>query len=215
MRRLALLLAGAGLLLAGCGSRPEAVTTVTQVRTVRHVDPVPNVRVHAVQVTVLDGDTSTRVRGARVTVGKRSARSDRHGVARIPLRRRASLVTVAAKSGYDERAVRLSFRTRPKSTIRIYRRALQWGMYGADPSRTQAQPRLRVPTSLGFVEQDQRAHRACSIFPRAMPTKSQLRRPFRKARTIDPRPIPRELEEHAERAVELCPVLALKLARRA
>jgi ferredoxin len=28
---------------------------------------------------------------------------------------------------------------------------------------------------------------------------------------IDPRPIPKELEEHAERAVESCPVLALKL----
>jgi len=32
---------------------------------------------------------------------------------------------------------------------------------------------------------------------------------------LDPRPIPRELEDHAERAVESCPVLALKLARRA
>ena len=30
---------------------------------------------------------------------------------------------------------------------------------------------------------------------------------------VDARPIPRELEEHAERAVESCPVLALKLAR--
>ena len=32
---------------------------------------------------------------------------------------------------------------------------------------------------------------------------------------VDPRPIPRELEAHAERAAESCPVLALKLARRA
>jgi len=31
---------------------------------------------------------------------------------------------------------------------------------------------------------------------------------------VDPSPIPKELEEHAERAVESCPVLALKLARR-
>jgi len=31
---------------------------------------------------------------------------------------------------------------------------------------------------------------------------------------VDPRPIPKVLEEHAERAVDSCPVLALKLARR-
>jgi outer membrane protein assembly factor BamB len=97
-----------------------------------------------VQVTVVDGDTNARIRGARVTVGRRSARSDNRGVAHVPLRRRGALVTVAAKSGYDERAVRLSFRRRPKSTIRIYRRSLQWTMYGADAGRTQAQPDLRV-----------------------------------------------------------------------
>jgi outer membrane protein assembly factor BamB len=146
VRRLALLLAGAGLLVAGCGSRHAAVstTTVSQVRTVRHVDPVPDVRPQAVQVTVVDGDTNARVRGARVTVGGRSARTNKQGVARIPLGRRTALVTAARKSGYDERAVRLSFRTRPKSTMRIYRRSLQWTMYGADARRTQAQPDLRV-----------------------------------------------------------------------
>jgi outer membrane protein assembly factor BamB len=147
VRKLALLLIGAGLLVAGCGSRHEAVTTTTtvsQVRTVSHVDPVPDVPVHSVQVTVVDGDTNTRVRGARVTIGRRSARTDRHGVAKIPLLRHTALVTAAIKSGYDERAVRLPFRTRPKSTIRIYRRSLQWTMYGADARRTQAQPGLRV-----------------------------------------------------------------------
>jgi outer membrane protein assembly factor BamB len=144
VRRLALLLAGAGLLVAGCGSRPEAVRTVTQVRTVSHVDPVPDASPHAVQVTVVDGDTNTRIHGARVSVGGHSARSNRHGVARIRLRHRAALVTVASKTGYGKRAVRLSFRARPKSTIRIYRRSLQWTMYGADARRTQAQPDLRV-----------------------------------------------------------------------
>jgi outer membrane protein assembly factor BamB len=145
VRKLALLLTGAGLLVVGCGSRHEAVTTtVSQVHTVSHVDPVPDARPQPVQVTVVDGDTSKRVRGARVTIGRRSARTDRHGVATIPLLRHASLVTAAVKSGYDERAVRLSFAKRPKSTIRIYRRSLQWTMYGADASRTQAQPDLRV-----------------------------------------------------------------------
>jgi outer membrane protein assembly factor BamB len=147
VRKLALLLAGAGLLAAGCGSRQAAVpttTTVSHVRTVSHVDPVPDVRPQPVQVTVVDGDTNARVRGARVTIGRRSAHTDRHGVATIPLVRHAALVTAATKSGYDERAVRLSFAKRPKSTIRIFRRSLQWTMYGADAHRTQAQPDLRV-----------------------------------------------------------------------
>jgi outer membrane protein assembly factor BamB len=95
-------------------------------------------------VTVVDGDTNRRVRGARVSIGSRSARSNRQGVARIPLLRRAALVTHAVKLGYSRRSVRLSFRTHPKSTIRVYRRALQWTMYGAGPARTQAQDSIHV-----------------------------------------------------------------------
>jgi outer membrane protein assembly factor BamB len=145
VRKLALLLSGAGLLVVGCGSRHETVTrTVTQVRTVSHVDPVPDIRPQSVQVTVVDGDTNARVRGARVTIGRRSAHTDKHGVATIPLLRHTALVTAAIKNGYDERAVRLSFGKRPKSTIRIFRRSLQWTMYGADAQRRQAQPDLRV-----------------------------------------------------------------------
>jgi outer membrane protein assembly factor BamB len=145
VRRLALLLVGASLLVAGCGSRHEAVTTtVSQVSTVSHVDPIPDAPAQAVQVTVVDGDTNARVRNARVRIGKRSARTDSHGVARIPLERHTALVTAAIKNGYDERAVRLSFGRRPKSTIRIYRRSLQWTMYGADARRSQSQPDLRV-----------------------------------------------------------------------
>ena len=152
MRRLGLLLGGAAV-LAGCGSsRHEAATTVASpASTIPHyaAAPEPDLprrrpRPAAVQVTVVDGDTNARVRGARVTIGKRATHTDRHGVARVKLAHRASLVTVASKPGYDARAVRLSFRVRPKSTIRIYRRALQWTMYGADPHRTQSQPGLRV-----------------------------------------------------------------------
>jgi eukaryotic-like serine/threonine-protein kinase len=144
--RRALFLAGA-VVLAGCGSRHEAVTTV-----VAPAPPAPQVRVPdvpppatpAVQVTVVDGDTNARVRGARVTIGHRAARTDRHGVAHVPLAHRSALVTRAVKTGYGERAVRLPFRTHPKSTLRIYQRALQWTMYGAGPARTQAHPSLKV-----------------------------------------------------------------------
>jgi outer membrane protein assembly factor BamB len=160
VRPLALLLVAAGLLAAGCGSRPgavktsavktDAVKTVTQVHTVSTADPVPDApvrrarRAHAVQVTVVDGDTDKRVRGARVTIGKRSARSNSRGIVLIPLLRRASYLTSAVKHGYDERTVRLAFRQKPQSTIRIYRRSLQWTMYGADTQRTQSQASLKV-----------------------------------------------------------------------
>lgn len=139
MRR-ALLLAGAALLV-GCGSHHRVVVPAAPVRPV----PAPDLPYRpAVQVTVVDGDTNRRVRGARVTIGRVTVRSDRSGVARIPLPRRAALVTTAWKGGYAPVSVRLSFRSRPQSTIRIYRRSLQWTMYGAAPSRTQAQTAIRV-----------------------------------------------------------------------
>lgn len=144
MRRVTLLIVGAGL-LAGCGSaRETATTTVTRTRTVHHAAAAPDVRLQAVQVTVVDGDTNTRVRSARVTIGARSARTNAHGVARVPLPRRALLVTEASKRGYGTRAVRLSFRDHPQSTIRIFRRSLQWTLYGGDPGRSQTQPQIKV-----------------------------------------------------------------------
>src|SRR5262249_28259223 len=97
-----------------------------------------------VQVTVVDGDTGARVRGARVTVGRHTARTDRRGVARLPLARRGAYVTVASKPGYAAREVRLPFRTHPQSTLRLYQNDLQWTMYGADPGRTQAHDALAV-----------------------------------------------------------------------
>ena len=134
-------MSAAALLAAGCGAQREAATIAP--RSVLDVGSHV-ARPVAVQVTVVDGDTNRRVSGARVRIGARTARSNRQGVARVPLAHRAPLVTSAAKLGYGKRAVRLSFRTHPKSTIRIYRSTAQWTMYGAGPSRTQSQPVLRV-----------------------------------------------------------------------
>ena len=152
MRRL-VLLSIAALLFAGCGSQGKQAASTT---TAPPAAPKPKSAkrptvskqvaraLAAVQVTVIDGDTNLRVTGARVQIGPHAARSDRHGVALLRLRRRAPLVTVASKPGYGDRAVRLPFNTHPKSTIRVYRAATQWTMYGAVPSRTQAQPSITV-----------------------------------------------------------------------
>lgn len=140
MRRLALLLA-AGAALAGCGTvRRALIAPVVHPRL--HIAPPRHVA--RVAVTVLDGDTSRRVPGAVVTVGGYTARTNAHGVAYLPLRHRGALVTTARKASYAPRAVRLSFRTHPQSSLRIYRPALQWTMYGAGPQRTQAPAAIRV-----------------------------------------------------------------------
>jgi outer membrane protein assembly factor BamB len=101
-------------------------------------------RLRKVLVTVLDGDTGRRVRGARVRVGGRSALTDRSGVAGVPVRRRAALPVTISRRGYSTRTVRLWFRQHPRSTARIYQPRLQWPMYGAVPSRTQAQTAITL-----------------------------------------------------------------------
>ena len=145
MKRLAALLGGAALLTA-CGAQHRAAPPQQRPivnRPAPHA-PKPDVRLHAVQVTVVDGDLGQRVRGARVRIGAHAAYSDRRGVARVPLAQRSALVTVASKPGYGERAVRLPFRTHPQSTIRLYRNALQWTLYGGDAARTQVQPAIKA-----------------------------------------------------------------------
>jgi outer membrane protein assembly factor BamB len=139
MRRALPLLAVLAL-VAGCGSTEKAaVTTTAKATPAQHPKRLRNVL-----VTVLDGDTGVRVRGARVRIGSHSALTDRHGVAGVPIRHRAALPVTIARRGYATRTVRLWFRQHPRSTARIYQPRLQWPMYGADAARTQAQGSIRL-----------------------------------------------------------------------
>jgi outer membrane protein assembly factor BamB len=128
-------------LVAGCG-------TTAAVRHPPAQPPphpaAPKPQLSPVLVTVVDGNTHKRVRGAVVEVGGRRARTDVNGVARIPLRRHIALVTEVRTPGYLALSVRLPFRTHPQSTVRVYRQSLQWPMYGVDASRTQAQTQIRL-----------------------------------------------------------------------
>jgi outer membrane protein assembly factor BamB len=127
--------------LVGCDWHHSSTTTSGG----NHDEPaVRKPHAYRVLVTVVDGDTHRRVANARVRIGRRSAVSNRYGVAKIPLAQRAPLVTVASKQGYATRAVRLAFHTHPKSAIRIYQRRLQWSMYGAGPRRSNAQPAIKL-----------------------------------------------------------------------
>ena len=142
--------------LAGCGSGGHEATSTTArpPRAPMSAQPKPRpdaarptrprLRLRKVQVTVVDGNTLARIRGARVTIGGRSALTDRNGVAHVPLRRHSALMTAVARNGYIRKAVRLYFHAHPKSSVRLYRPGLQWTMYGATPQRTQAQTAIHV-----------------------------------------------------------------------
>jgi outer membrane protein assembly factor BamB len=97
-----------------------------------------------VLVTVVDGDTRLRVRGARVRIGPHAARADRRGVAAIRLRRRAALLVSVSAPGYTSLTVREPFTRRRQVTVQIFQPRLQWTMYGATERRTQAQTAIRI-----------------------------------------------------------------------
>ena len=170
-RRLVFVLAAgltSGCLLGGCGNVTEPDTS-TGAQTQTRVQPPPHrsspprahpivpskpskpaklrrkpTRPQRVVVTVLNGDTNRRVAGARVNIGARTAFSDGDGQAIVEVHRRATLIVRASADGYRKRSQIFSFRRNGRRTIRIYRPALQWPMYGADPARTQAQTAIRL-----------------------------------------------------------------------
>ncbi len=100
-------------------------------------------RFHVV-VTVVDGDTGRRVRGAAVRVGPLGDRANRKGNAEFRLRRRAPLVVEVAAKGYAPREVRMPFQRLRRVVVRVYQPGLQWPMYGATLARTQTHPAIGV-----------------------------------------------------------------------
>jgi outer membrane protein assembly factor BamB len=143
----ALALAG---LLAGCGHASSEGTTKDTARTAGPspparpaVRPKPSER-RRVVVTVVDGDTGVRLRGAFVRIGRLADRANLKGNAELKLRRLASLVVSVHARGYAERELRLPFRHQRRVVVRLYRERFQWPMYGATLARTQAHPAIRL-----------------------------------------------------------------------
>ena len=95
-------------------------------------------------VSVIDGDLRKPVARAHVRLGRSAGVTDRRGFVFLKVKRRtASLVTVR-KRGYAPATRRLWFRRRPFARFRIYQPRLQWPFYGATPTRTQAQTRIKL-----------------------------------------------------------------------
>jgi outer membrane protein assembly factor BamB len=143
-RRLApaVALAVALLLTAACSGGEE--TTAPPPPTTHAGDRAATTLPRRVQVTVIDGDTRARLARAVVTLAGQTSRTARNGVAGFRLRLRAPLEVDAWAPGYRSRTVRFPFQRRWGVTLRLYRPELQWTMYGAERSRTQAHPAIRL-----------------------------------------------------------------------
>src|SRR5204863_1526886 len=106
--------------------------------------PPPQPKSRRVMVTVIDGDLSRPVRNAHVRLGPSTGITNRRGVVYLRVKRRAASVVSVRARGYAPVARRYSFRRRPFVRFRVYQPRLQWPLYGAVPTRTQAQTRIRV-----------------------------------------------------------------------
>jgi outer membrane protein assembly factor BamB len=128
------------VLAAGCGSHAAEHRPFVPPPALAKAKP----KRFQVVVTVVDGDTGRRVRGAVVRTGRLADRANRKGNAQLRLRRRAPLVVSVTARGYRERNVRLPFQRRRRFVVRVYQPGLQWPMYGATPTRSQAQTAIGV-----------------------------------------------------------------------
>jgi outer membrane protein assembly factor BamB len=149
--------AAVALAVAGCSGEPQADQegpTRTAARPVETAPPVPTV-----EVRVQDGDTAKQVKRARVRVAGTTFAAGDARVVEFPLRKRPRVLVSAP--GYAPRTLRLDFRRRHVQKVELWRPALQWPMYGANPARTQVQSdiNLRPPFRIvwrrnihGFME---------------------------------------------------------------
>jgi outer membrane protein assembly factor BamB len=152
IRLIAAGLALVGLASACGGNSEEAAPPATTARFTapadmperRELPPPARPRITRVVVTVVDGDTHRRVRGARVVIGIRGDYANKRGRAYLPIKHRTALPVSVSKPGYSARIVRMPFKERRRVTVRLFRPDLQWTMYGANERRTQAPPEIKV-----------------------------------------------------------------------
>jgi outer membrane protein assembly factor BamB len=101
-------------------------------------------------ITVVDGDRSTRVRGATVELLQAKTRTDRAGVAQIRVGWRRNLEVTVRAHGFEQRTVVAPFVDSRKVTLRIYRPDLQWPMYRVTQSHIRLRPPFRTVWSVGL-----------------------------------------------------------------
>ena len=132
-------------LVAGCGGSKQAAppTTTTKPKPKPKPKPPANHKMTKLVVTILDGDRRTRVRGAKVSIGGKSARTDRHGETTIVAPRGKHVVSVSRR-GYGDARELVDFQRSRWQTVDVYQPELQWPLYGATEARTQAPTAIRL-----------------------------------------------------------------------
>lgn len=136
IRRLAAALAFVAV-VAACSALPKDVLESEQAAPPSPARKAPPKKKQTkVLVTVVDGDTHKRVKGARVVIGRRSDYANTRGLAAVRIKHRTALPVRISKPGYATRTVRMPFKQRRLVTVRLFREALQWTMFGANAQRT-------------------------------------------------------------------------------
>jgi outer membrane protein assembly factor BamB len=95
-------------------------------------------------VRVRDGDTRRPVRAASVRVGDTTARADNRGVAHVEVEALGNVLARFTAPGYIPRRVTVPIRDGDPHTVQLWRRNLQWPLYGATQARTQAHPAIKL-----------------------------------------------------------------------
>jgi len=132
-------------LAAGCasgGGRPEAQP---KPKPKPQPAPKPEARGPLVYVSVIDGDTHRKVKGAVVRIGSHADEVGRRGIATLRVRRARPLPVTAWARRYTKRKVRMAFGPHHKwVTLFLFKPASQWPLYGVTPARTQAQTNIHI-----------------------------------------------------------------------
>ena len=135
------------LAAAGCGGGTDPARTETPPPApAPALPPVkPHVRHLVKYLTVVDGDLNTRIPGARVRIGDVTHVTRHAGGTLFRVLPGTSMNVTLQARGYSERQLPISFGHKTKSfTLRMYRPASQWPMYGVTPRRTQSQTSIRL-----------------------------------------------------------------------
>jgi outer membrane protein assembly factor BamB len=94
------------------------------------------------RLRVVDGDTGRTIVGAILSAFGRSARTNRLGIASLPLPERPYFTIRAGAPGYVPGSPSFGRTGGNRYTLELYRRDLQWPFYGGGPERQQAQPSI-------------------------------------------------------------------------